>query len=172
MDRRPTISWLTAKHDSDDDSDEEQGDASRNVVKKRDKRAKWMIKSKGPATDPKRKVATKAKAVPLPCVMLDDDSTINKLESSKVHVHVHPRRGKFFTTVEGLADDLDVQKIVQHLRTSLHCSGSVLKAKGQERATSASAPVSVLQLSGDQRVSVGKFLNDEELCSHVVIHGG
>ena len=56
--RPTTLSWLTAKHDSDDDSDEEQDDASRNLVGKRDKRVKWMIKSKGPATDPKRKVAT------------------------------------------------------------------------------------------------------------------
>jgi len=58
------------------------------------------------------------------------DSDATKCKTSKVNLYLHTQRGKFITTVEGLVDDLDVQKIVQHLCTSLHCSGRVLEFKG------------------------------------------
>jgi translation initiation factor 1 len=83
----------------------------------------------------------------------------------KVHVRVQQRNGrKCITTIEGLADDLDVKRICKAFKKNFSCNGAVQK---DEEAGE------VIQLSGDQRTNVKSFLVDQEICSaaDIVLHG-
>ena len=85
--------------------------------------------------------------------------------SDKVHVRVQQRNGrKCITTIEGLADDLDVKRICKAFKKNFSCNGAVQK---DEEAGE------VIQLSGDQRTNVKSFLVDQEICSgaDIVLHG-
>jgi translation initiation factor 1 len=83
----------------------------------------------------------------------------------KVHVRVQQRNGrKCITTIEGLADDLDIKRICKAFKKNFSCNGAVQK---DEEAGE------VIQLSGDQRTNVKSFLVDQEIClgESVVLHG-
>lgn len=87
-------------------------------------------------------------------------------DNSKIHVRVQQRNGrKCITTIQGLADDLDVKKIARALKKTFQCNGSV---------TIDSELGEILQLSGDQRTNVRQFFVDQEVCheDQIVIHGG
>ena len=84
----------------------------------------------------------------------------------KVHVRVQQRSGrKCITTVAGLADDLDVKRIMKAFKKNFNCNGAVVKDKETGN--------DVIQLSGDQRTIVKEFLTDQEICKadEVVLHG-
>ncbi len=86
--------------------------------------------------------------------------------SKKVHVRVQQRNGrKCITTVEGLADDLDLHKITRALKKTFQCNGSVTEDPELGE---------IIQLSGDQRTNVREFFVDQEVCfeDQIVIHGG
>lgn len=83
------------------------------------------------------------------------------LSEEKVHLRVHLRnRKKCVTTVEGLADDLDLRA----LKKQFKCNGSVVKDEivGE-----------IIQLQGDTRMGVAKFLVSEEILGKdsIVLHG-
>ncbi len=83
-----------------------------------------------------------------------------------MHIRVQQRNGrKCITTIQGLADDLDIQKITRALKRTFQCNGSVLNDEEQGE---------VIQLSGDQRNNVREFFVDQEVCheDEIVIHGG
>ncbi|KAJ1404131.1 translation initiation factor sui1-like protein [Ochromonadaceae sp. CCMP2298] len=87
-------------------------------------------------------------------------------DNSKIHIRVQQRNGrKCITTVQGLADDLDVSKITKVLKKTFKCNGSV---------TIDPELGEILQLSGDQRTNVWKFFVDQEVCheDQIVLHGG
>lgn len=72
---------------------------------------------------------------------------------------------KCITTIQGLANDLDIAKITRALKKTFQCNGSITQdTEGGE----------VIQLSGDQRTNVRKFFIDEEVCyeDQIVLHGG
>jgi len=84
----------------------------------------------------------------------------------KIHVRMQQRNGrKCITTIQGLAEDLDIKLIARALKKTFQCNGSV--SIDPELGE-------ILQLSGDQRANVRQFFIDEEVCyeDQIVIHGG
>merc|ERR1712167_151897 len=81
-----------------------------------------------------------------------------------VHIRVQQRNGrKCITTVQGLAADLDIKKILKYIKKSFNCNGAVVDDKAG----------AVIQLQGDQRDNVKKFLTTENICiaEEVKVHG-
>ena len=94
-----------------------------------------------------------------------DDADEQAGDKSKVHIRVQQRNGrKCITTVQGLADDLDIKRICKAFKKNFQCNGAVTKDSEMGE---------IIQLSGDQRTNVNSFLVDQEIClkSQVVIHG-
>jgi len=84
----------------------------------------------------------------------------------KVHIRMQQRNGrKCITTIQGLADDLDIKLIARALKKTFQCNGSI--SMDPELGE-------ILQLSGDQRANVRQFFIDEEVCyeDQIVVHGG
>jgi translation initiation factor 1 len=91
-----------------------------------------------------------------------DDSGI---AGGKVHVRVQQRNGrKSLTTVQGLADDLDIKRILKAFKKNFSCNGALVKDDELGE---------IIQLSGDQRTNVREFLVDQEICTEgqIVLHG-
>jgi len=85
--------------------------------------------------------------------------------SCPVHIRIQSRnRRKSILTVQGLDDDLDLKKICKYLRKNLQCNGAVVSDKEHG---------DIIQLQGDHRIKVKKFLVDQEICteSQVIVHG-
>ena len=70
---------------------------------------------------------------------------------------------KCITTVVGLPNDLNINKITKFLKSKFKTSGSVKDIDDDNK---------VIQLSGDQRVSIRDFLIEEEICKpdQIMIH--
>eukprot|EP00906_Rhabdomonas_costata_P032914 RCo046352 len=95
----------------------------------------------------------------------DDDVATTGKTSTKVHVRVQQRNGrKSITTIQGLSSDLDLKLILKELKKSFNCNGSIVEDK--ELGT-------IVQLQGDQRDCVKKFLLEEGLVGkeNLQIHG-
>ena len=93
------------------------------------------------------------------------DGKDKEQSGDKVHVRVQQRNGrKCITTVQGLADDLDIKRILKALKKNLSCNGAIVKDKEVGE---------VIQLSGDQRTDIQEFLTDQEICAkdEIVLHG-
>jgi len=72
-----------------------------------------------------------------------------------IHIRVQQRNGrKCITTVQGLDAELDLKKILKALKKAECCNGTVVEDDSMG---------SVLQLQGDQRDAVQKFLVDNEI---------
>jgi translation initiation factor 1 len=87
-------------------------------------------------------------------------------DNSKVHIRVQQRNGrKCITTIQGLADDLDLNKITRALKKTFKCNGNIHADPELGE---------IAQLSGDQRTNVRDFFIDQEVCreDQIVIHGG
>ena len=94
-----------------------------------------------------------------------DDADEQAGDQSKVHIRVQQRNGrKCITTVQGLADDLDIKRICKAFKKNFQCNGAVTKD---------SELGEIIQLSGDQRTNVSSFLTEQEIAkkTQVVIHG-
>jgi translation initiation factor 1 len=82
----------------------------------------------------------------------DDDSLF---EQSKVTITVQKRNGrKCITTVIGMANDLDLPKIVSYFKKTYSCNGSIIKDEKYGE---------VITLSGDQKDNMYNFLIKEEI---------
>lgn len=85
--------------------------------------------------------------------ILSDD--INPFENQKVTISVEKRNGrKCITNIIGMADDLDLQKILSYLKKTYNCSGSII---GDDKFGE------VISLTGDQKENVYNFLIKEEI---------
>merc|ERR1712190_20769 len=70
---------------------------------------------------------------------------------SRVHIRVQQRNGrKCVTTVQGLAEDLDLKKILKYVKRMFNTNGTIVKSEDGD----------VIQLQGDQRKSIGRFLTE------------
>jgi len=94
---------------------------------------------------------------------------LNAFESQlfvdKVTITVDKRNGrKCITNVIGMATDLDLHKIVSHLKKTYNCNGSILKDDVHG---------DVISLTGDQKEEVFRFLVDEGICKkeHIIVKG-
>ena len=80
----------------------------------------------------------------------DDEVAAN--DSSLIHIRVQQRNGrKCITTIQGLDAQLDLKKILKAIKKAECCNGTVVTDDDMGE---------VLQLQGDQRDAVGKFLTD------------
>lgn len=77
------------------------------------------------------------------------------MKGDLIHIRVQQRNGrKCITTVQGLHQDLDLKKILKALKKQECCNGTVVEDEEMG---------AVLQLQGDQRDSVAKFLTEMEI---------
>ncbi len=87
---------------------------------------------------------------------------LSQPQETVVHIRIQQRNGrKSITIVEELASDLDLKRILRAFKRNFKCNGSIVNDG------------TVIQLTGDQRQNVLKFLIDQELClrERVAIHG-
>ena len=79
----------------------------------------------------------------------------NLLKSSKVTITVDKRGGKkCITNVIGMAEDLDLHKILSYLKKKHNCSGSILKDEKYGE---------IMSFTGDQKENIYNFLIKEEI---------
>lgn len=79
----------------------------------------------------------------------------NVFETSKVTIVVDKRGGKkCITNVIGMADDLDLKKIMSYIKKTYNCSGSVIKDETYGE---------VMSFTGDQKENIYHFLIQEEI---------
>ena len=82
-----------------------------------------------------------------------------------IHIRVQKRNGrKSVTTIQGLNPKFDFKRILKALKKEFHCNGSLEEDPDLGQ---------IIQLSGDQRQSVSKFLIDEGItdAKNLKIHG-
>ena len=89
----------------------------------------------------------------------------NSKAAGKIHIRLQQRSKKqSLTTIEGLDDDLDLERICKYMRRTFNCNGTVLEG-------------TVISLQGDQRKVVVEWLLAQEILTKVeakqriVIHG-
>ncbi len=91
------------------------------------------------------------------------DEPDHKHPISNIHIRIIQRNGrKNWTVVEGLAPDLDLEKITKYIRKTLHISGTVLE-DGR------------LQFNGNHRQDIKNFLETYKVVDDqdplIKIHG-
>jgi translation initiation factor 1 len=81
------------------------------------------------------------------------------------HVRLHQRNGrKSLTTIQGLSEKLDIEKITKTLKKDFCCNGCISEDLVLGK---------IIQLQGDQRENVMKFFLEEEILpkKKIKIHG-
>lgn len=94
---------------------------------------------------------------------IDDINIVGSI-NQKVHIGVKQRTTRSsITSVEKLPASFDLTTVLKKMRKSFHCSGSIQTGTDGK----------FIQLSGDQRIAVKKFLIDNSLVDeeNIVIHG-
>jgi translation initiation factor 1 len=85
--------------------------------------------------------------------------------SKKISIRKQQRTGKkSITIIQGLPNDLDLQKILRAMKKCFQCNGSTsVDEKFGE----------VIMLSGDKMVDVYEFMIENEICERdeLVLHG-
>ena len=94
-----------------------------------------------------------------------DDEGEGDRKQQMVHIQFQQRTTrKCLTIIQGLADDLDFKKLLRHFKKMWNCNGTLINHEewGQ-----------VIQLQGDNRKAVAKFLMEEGIASkeEIKIHG-
>ena len=88
-------------------------------------------------------------------MMLNNNEFQNALFSEKVTISVEKRNGKkCITNVIGMADDLDLPKILSYIKKTHNCNGSIIKNDTHGE---------VMSFSGDQKENIYNFLINEEI---------
>ena len=88
-----------------------------------------------------------------------------KPTSNMIHLHFQQRTTrKCWTIIQGLPDDLDFKKILRHFKKCFVCNGSTQESEEQGN---------ILQLQGDHRREIYKFLCEEGIATKdtIKIHG-
>eukprot|EP00658_Telonema_sp_P-2_P020085 TRINITY_DN17913_c0_g1_i2.p1 TRINITY_DN17913_c0_g1~~TRINITY_DN17913_c0_g1_i2.p1 ORF type:complete len:113 (+),score=31.63 TRINITY_DN17913_c0_g1_i2:214-552(+) len=94
-----------------------------------------------------------------------DDAAATGANKGYVHIRIQQRNGrKSLTTCQGLADDLDIKRILKAIKKAFNCNGTIVKDDGESE---------VIQCQGDQRQNIFKFLTQEKICepAEIKIHG-
>mmetsp|Transcript_37691 Transcript_37691/g.69549 ORF Transcript_37691/g.69549 Transcript_37691/m.69549 type:complete len:110 (-) Transcript_37691:242-571(-) len=89
----------------------------------------------------------------------------NTAPSSVVHIRNQQRNGrKSLTTISGLADDLDLKKILKYIRKMYQTNGTVKNDKEHG---------DVIQVQGDLRKEIAQFLTEYKVCDkdEIKLHG-
>jgi translation initiation factor 1 len=98
-----------------------------------------------------------------------NDDLFNDIESSlftsTVTIAVVKRNGKkSITHVIGMADDLDLKKILSYIKKTYSCNGSILNHETHGE---------IMSFTGDQKENIYNFLVNEEIYSkeNIIIKG-
>ncbi|KAA8491798.1 Protein translation factor SUI1-like [Porphyridium purpureum] len=86
-------------------------------------------------------------------------------KSNLIHLRIQQRNGrKSLTTIQGLDKKLDLEKLMKAFKKEFCCNGNVVEDATLGR---------VIQLQGDQRENVRKFLVEEEIADKkmIKVHG-
>lgn len=89
----------------------------------------------------------------------------SKVKASQVHIRNQQRNGrKSLTTIQGLADDLDLVKILKVMRKMFSTNGTILKDDEMGE---------IIQLQGDRRKDAHDFLVKYNICGkdEIKVHG-
>jgi translation initiation factor 1 len=88
--------------------------------------------------------------------------------TSKIHLRIRQMGKKWLTMIEGLDDDLDLERIAKAIKKDLHCAATVdTSPEGEE----------YIKLSGNQRDAVAAWLVENEVLTEkegkarLVLHG-
>ena len=94
---------------------------------------------------------------------IDDKNSISEHKIVNIRKNQRNRR-KCVTTIEGLADDLDLKKICKFFKKNFNCNGSIVKDEEYGN---------IIQLQGDQRENVKNFLIYANIATDEIIkvHG-
>ena len=95
---------------------------------------------------------------------VDEDPDLIGMEET-VHLRVQKITGrKKITIVEGLADDLDLKRVLRALKKKCSTNGTIVRSLEGRK---------VLQLQGDKRRDVAEFLAKYAICQSesIRIHG-
>lgn len=90
---------------------------------------------------------------------------VKQREHNVIHLHYQQRTArKCLTIIQGLPDDLDYKKILRAYKKDFSCNGTI--HEDEEMGT-------VIQLQGDKRKDVAKFLLEEGIATkeEIKIHG-
>lgn len=97
---------------------------------------------------------------PFDAVFVHGADTTVELFKPKIHVRIQQRNGrKNQTIVEGLAADVNLDKVCKAWRNSFHANGSVSEG--------------VVMIQGDQRLGIKKWLIENNIAeeANIIIHG-
>jgi len=84
-----------------------------------------------------------------------NDSELMLFSNNKVTISLNKRNGKkYITSVIGMAEDLDLPKILSYLKKKHNCNGSICNDKEYGE---------VILFSGDQKENIYNFLVNEEI---------
>jgi len=79
----------------------------------------------------------------------------NLFSQNKVTISVQQRNGrKSITSISGMAEDLDLKKILSYVKKTYNCNGSIVKNDKLGE---------VIILSGNQKDNIYNFLINEEI---------
>lgn len=88
--------------------------------------------------------------------------------TSKIHIRTQNMGRKWVTTIDGLDEDLDLERIAKAMKKSLHCATTVIKNKEDQE---------VIQLQGNhadvlkQWLIEMQILTEKEAADRLLIHG-
>lgn len=94
------------------------------------------------------------------------ENNVAKKVEEPVHISMQKRNGKkCITIIEGLANDLDLKKILKMLRKKLQTNGTVINNDDDE--------AHVIQLQGDKRNEVAELFVRYNVClkESIILHG-
>ncbi|KAJ2362694.1 Eukaryotic translation initiation factor eIF-1, partial [Coemansia sp. RSA 2611] len=131
-----------------------------------------------PASDdeaPARPVAPKKTSKPLSKTVgfdadisldpFNDTNEKSNIQDNIVHIRVQQRNGrKTITTIQGLAKELDLKKILKYMKKTYACNGTVVDDEEHGE---------IVQLQGDQRSMASTFLIEQKISkkTSVKVHG-
>ncbi|KAJ2490392.1 Eukaryotic translation initiation factor eIF-1 [Coemansia sp. RSA 2050] len=95
----------------------------------------------------------------------NDTNEKSNIQDNIVHIRVQQRNGrKTITTIQGLAKELDLKKILKYMKKTYACNGTVVDDEEHGE---------IVQLQGDQRSMASTFLIEQKISkkTSVKVHG-
>lgn len=99
-------------------------------------------------------------------IVNDYDEITSNISQNKIHIRIRQRNARrTITTVEGLNSDLDLKRILSHLKKQFKCGGAIIIDEETDNK--------ILKFSGDQRINVRSFLIQEYIATErdIIVHG-
>jgi translation initiation factor 1 len=96
----------------------------------------------------------------------DDVDKLQGNTDQQIHLRCQQRNGrKCITTVQGLSESLDLKRLIKTFKRTFSCNGAIKTDKDTDGK--------IIQMSGDQRHGVRKFLTDHEIVTEnsIILHG-